>query len=70
MYVHVITALMYSSHEEQFMVEVIFHSKSYERIKLVFFTILLAYLSQRMHDAFTTLSNKIMKRNILKILIL
>lgn len=36
MYVHVITALMYTSHKEQFMNEVIFHSKSYERIKLVF----------------------------------
>lgn len=45
MYVHVITALMYmyTSHKEQFMVEVIFHSKSYERIELVFdnFTYLL-----------------------------
>lgn len=36
MYVHVSTALMYTSHKEQFMVEVIFHSKSYERIELVF----------------------------------
>lgn len=37
MYVHVSTALMYTSHKEQFMVEVIFHSKSYERIELVFY---------------------------------
>lgn len=42
MYVHGVTALMYTSHKEHFKVELIYYSKSYERIELrYFFTTLL-----------------------------